>query len=273
MRSEIEDIVRTLDEALFLQSPRFDAYRYGLADEYRRSPVRPAYHAGRAYPSDPDALRDWLNSFFDHPDGPGPVDATTSGSSVAGILAPHIDFQRGGPVYAWGYRALAEAEPADLYLVLGVPHHGLDGPAAATLKAYDTPLGTLEVDQDFVAGLQRRSRADLLSGELSHRTEHSIEFETVFLRHLFGDRDIRIAPILTSFVQEQMAQGRNPREDPESERFIDANVAWGSEAAIRKRIQEHWDAGADHVCIQSINPDGTRRPDEKILAMLAPGGG
>jgi probable F420-dependent oxidoreductase len=57
-----------------------------------------------------------------------------------------------------------------------------------------------------------------------------------------------------------------------SDRFVDANVAWGDEAAIRKRIQEHWDAGADHVCIQTINPDGSRRPDEKLLAMLAPGG-
>jgi probable F420-dependent oxidoreductase len=57
-----------------------------------------------------------------------------------------------------------------------------------------------------------------------------------------------------------------------SDRFIDANVAWGGEAAIRKRIGEHWDAGADHVCIQSINPDGSRRPDEKVLALLAPEG-
>ncbi|HEX6441418.1 MAG TPA: TIGR03620 family F420-dependent LLM class oxidoreductase [Stellaceae bacterium] len=57
-----------------------------------------------------------------------------------------------------------------------------------------------------------------------------------------------------------------------SDRFVDANVAWGDESAIRKRIQEHWDAGADHVCIQTINPDGSRRPDEKLLAMLAPGG-
>lgn len=57
-----------------------------------------------------------------------------------------------------------------------------------------------------------------------------------------------------------------------SDRFIDANVAWGTEEAIRKRIQEHWDAGADHVCIQSISPDGSRRPDEKVLALLAPGG-
>jgi probable F420-dependent oxidoreductase len=56
-----------------------------------------------------------------------------------------------------------------------------------------------------------------------------------------------------------------------SDRFIDANVAWGTEQAIRRRIQEHWDAGADHVCIQSINPDGSRRPDERVLELLAPG--
>jgi probable F420-dependent oxidoreductase len=61
--------------------------------------------------------------------------------------------------------------------------------------------------------------------------------------------------------------------DGGSDRLIDTNVAWGSEGAIRKRIQEHWDAGADHVCIQSINPDGSRRPDERVLALLAPAGG
>ena len=56
-----------------------------------------------------------------------------------------------------------------------------------------------------------------------------------------------------------------------SDRFIDANVAWGDEGKIRARLQQHWDAGADHVCIQSIAPDGSRKPDEKVLALLAPG--
>jgi probable F420-dependent oxidoreductase len=68
------------------------------------------------------------------------------------------------------------------------------------------------------------------------------------------------------FSDEEMAGGG-------SDRFIDANVAWGTEERIRQRIREHWDAGADHVCIQSINPDGSRRPDEKLLALLAPGAG
>ncbi len=56
-----------------------------------------------------------------------------------------------------------------------------------------------------------------------------------------------------------------------SDRFLDANVAWGDEAAIRARIQEHWDAGADHVCIQPIRIEDSRQTlDERVLELLAP---
>jgi hypothetical protein len=41
-----------------------------------------------------------------------------------------------------------------------------------------------------------------------------------------------------------------------SDRFIDATFAWGSADAIKKRIKEHLDAGASHVCIQPVNPNG-----------------
>ncbi len=56
-----------------------------------------------------------------------------------------------------------------------------------------------------------------------------------------------------------------------SDRLLDAIIAWGGETAIRSRIREHWDAGADHVCIQSIHPDGPRQTlDERVFALLAP---
>jgi probable F420-dependent oxidoreductase len=59
-----------------------------------------------------------------------------------------------------------------------------------------------------------------------------------------------------------------------SNRLIDANVAWGDEGAIRARIQLFWDAGADHVCIQSIDPTGSRTAiDERIFDLLAPAAG
>ena len=56
-----------------------------------------------------------------------------------------------------------------------------------------------------------------------------------------------------------------------SDRFVDANVAWGDEGAIRARIQLFWDAGADHVSIQSLHPSGSRTTiDERIFDLLAP---
>ena len=66
------------------------------------------------------------------------------------------------------------------------------------------------------------------------------------------------------FTDEDLAGGG-------SNRFVDANIAWGDEGAIRARIQLFWDAGADHVCIQSIHPSGSRSVvDERILDLLAP---
>ena len=55
-----------------------------------------------------------------------------------------------------------------------------------------------------------------------------------------------------------------------SDRFLDAMVAWGDEKTIRARLQEHIDAGATHVCIQPVNPDGSDAPDWKALEALAP---
>jgi probable F420-dependent oxidoreductase len=56
-----------------------------------------------------------------------------------------------------------------------------------------------------------------------------------------------------------------------SNRFVDANIAWGDEGAIRGRLQLYWDAGADHVCIQAIHPSGSRTTiDERIFDLLAP---
>jgi probable F420-dependent oxidoreductase len=70
-------------------------------------------------------------------------------------------------------------------------------------------------------------------------------------RHGFTDDDIR---------------------DGGSDRLVDGLVAWGDESAIVARVQEHLDAGADHVCLQVIHDeDGLpteqwRRLAEALLA-------
>ncbi|MFG2136165.1 hypothetical protein [Streptomyces sp. NPDC048650] len=40
--------------------------------------------------------------------------------------------------------------------------------------------------------------------------------------------------------------------DGGSDRLVDAIVAWGDVDAIRRRVQEHHDAGADHVSVQPL---------------------
>ena len=57
--------------------------------------------------------------------------------------------------------------------------------------------------------------------------------------------------------------------DSRAERFLDAVVAWGDEAAVRRRIDAHYDAGADHVCIQSLSTE-SRHTDLRGLEALAP---
>jgi probable F420-dependent oxidoreductase len=61
-------------------------------------------------------------------------------------------------------------------------------------------------------------------------------------------------------------------ENSGSDRLIDAVVAWGNERAVRDRIEAHFQAGATHVCIQPLHPEGAPRPDERVLEALAPGG-
>lgn len=55
-----------------------------------------------------------------------------------------------------------------------------------------------------------------------------------------------------------------------SDRLVDGIVAWGDEAAIARRVQEHFDAGADHVCIQVLTPRGMQSLPLDQWRALAP---
>jgi probable F420-dependent oxidoreductase len=54
-----------------------------------------------------------------------------------------------------------------------------------------------------------------------------------------------------------------------SDRLVDAMVAWGDENAIVGRVRAHLDAGADHVCVQVLDPDRRGLPAAQ-LRRLAP---
>jgi AmmeMemoRadiSam system protein B len=142
---------------------------------------------------------------------------------VQGVVAPHIDFHRGGPAYAWAYRDLAERSDADLFVVFGTCHAGMADPFALTRKDFETPFGPARVDRDITEALAGRVGRDCFESECAHRNEHSIEFQAVFLRYLYAQhREFTIVPVLASFVHEALALGRRPEDDPRVPRFLDA---------------------------------------------------
>jgi len=239
-RENIEQLIGELDEHGFLESPAFARRRATIDGAFLNASNRPASHAGGAYPDDPDELRARMDGFFTSPAGPGPVGAF-QGGGVGGLIAPHIDFHRGGPAYAWAYRDLAERADADLFVIFGTCHAGMADPFALTRKDYDTPFGPARVDQDAVEALATRARQDCFGSELAHRNEHSIEFQAVFLNYLYGGRrNIRIVPVLTSFAHEALARGLVPDDDPRVGRFLDA---LGTLASSGRRVA--FIAGAD----------------------------
>jgi AmmeMemoRadiSam system protein B len=226
-QGQIGELIEGLDEAGFLESKTFDARRRAIEHAWCRSPVRPAAHAGGAYAGEAAALAAQIDGFFSPPEGPGApvVGAVGASPKLRGLIAPHIDLHRGGPVYGWAYRELLERSDADLFVILGTCHAGMRDPFAVTLKPYHTPLGDVPVDHEFYAGLQRRYGEDLLASELAHRNEHSIEFQAVMLRHVLGTRrPFAILPVLASYLHEAVWSRGDPEGDPRVPRFLGALV-------------------------------------------------
>tara|TARA_B100000902_G_C27280263_1_gene901333 strand:- start:1749 stop:2003 length:255 start_codon:yes stop_codon:yes gene_type:complete len=46
-----------------------------------------------------------------------------------------------------------------------------------------------------------------------------------------------------------------------ADNVVDAVVVWGSLDQIHKRVQEHFDAGADHVCVQVLTEEPHQVPE------------
>jgi probable F420-dependent oxidoreductase len=54
-----------------------------------------------------------------------------------------------------------------------------------------------------------------------------------------------------------------------SDRLFDAIIAWGDEAKVLRRVNEHLDAGADHVCVQILTDDPRTFPREHWRRLAA----
>src|SRR5262249_44796078 len=87
------------------------------------------------------------------------------------------------------------------------------------------PFGPLEIDREVLDAAVGRSPADLFAAELAHRSEHSIEFQAVwlgYLRHPAGRGTPPVVPLLAGFAPRGLGRGVGPAGEPATRSVLDA---------------------------------------------------
>ncbi|MGC4096194.1 MAG: AmmeMemoRadiSam system protein B [Nitrospira sp.] len=195
--NKVEQLVADLDQKLFLESPRAETARQQARSDYRQRPSRPALFAGRSYEADGTKLRKQIDGFFTSGEGPDFKPSEHQGKLIKGLVVPTYDLKQAGPVYAWGYKELQEANRPDVYILIGTAHAGLENFFAVTDKDFETPLGVVPVDQPIITRL-KATVPEFFEEDIAHQSEHAIEFQLPFLQTSIGT-PFRIVPILSSF--------------------------------------------------------------------------
>jgi hypothetical protein len=216
----ILDLVKALDDAGYLETPVVAEKRRKMLEDFKGSGRRQAIFAGPSYPAEPAALAGALGKFFAAENGPRKERGNgAQGASPVGLVAPHIDFGRGGPAYAWAYQALSERRPPDVIVALGVAHVSPDSPWTFTPKKYETPFGAMELDDALYDDLSRKVWYEPRADEWVHKNEHSLEFQAVWLRYLWREKTPPWVPILVSSF-ERFSPDQAPSKIPTIEKAL-----------------------------------------------------
>jgi AmmeMemoRadiSam system protein B len=153
--------------------------------------IRPSPIAGRWYPADKDLLAESVDEYVQSAMLP------VIEGEVIGVIAPHAGHLYSGPVAGYAFAALRGLKP-DVVVIVSPMHYPYQQPFLTSAHtAYQTPLGTVDIDQKIIRSIQ-----SLLESELgieltpvSNDQEHSLEIELPFLQRVL-DEGFQIAPIM-----------------------------------------------------------------------------
>ena len=262
---KIQEIIQQLEEGLFLEGDRFQEAWRQKEESFQRATLREAAFAGKSYEKNPESLRVQLEQYFKGSDGPGSFGEEESTDGLKGVVAPHIDFQRGGFCYAFAHREIWEKNSDRCFIIFGTAHTPIASPFCLTRKDFMTPLGTLNVDGELMDAIQSRCPDDLFKDEGAHRSEHSIEFQCVFLRYLYPEPiPIKIIPILSGSFHEAVENGISPMEFKPIRQFIEALKE--AVYSLGRRVCYIASADLSHIGIQFGDRRGVREYDLRLLA-------
>lgn len=219
--SHIESLVRSLDDALLLENSRYQQARESLLKEYRSAPSRPGLYSKNEPPGDNgSSLKAELEALTRVHFPPPYVHVN---QPVRGLISPHIDFSRGGPVYAKTWTdALHSARAAKLVILLGTDHFSEGLPFSLTTQNYATPHGVLPTAKDLAKQLGEIIGEETATvGEIHHRTEHSLEFASIWLHHTRKGKPVNLLPILCGPLESYEDGSGNLQSSPKLNAIIE----------------------------------------------------
>ncbi len=150
--------------------------------------VRPAAVAGSFYPADAGALRTAVQGYLAAADPPKFADP------VRLVIVPHAGYEYSGATAAFAFKPLIGSGYSRA-VIIGRSHNAVfSGVKADGHDAWDTPLGRVAVDRDFIQTLAQASGVVSVDSA-PHDAEHSLEVEVPFVASVLGP-DVRIVPLL-----------------------------------------------------------------------------
>ena len=145
--------------------------------------IRPSPLAGRWYPANPDQLAKSVDSYIEKAQIP-----EISGE-IAALISPHAGHLYSGPVAGYAFKTLA-GKQFDLVVILSPLHQFHPGAILTTgHDAYQTPLGTVPVDQDSLEWVDTalRNRTGIGLTRIRNDSEHAVEILLPFFQRTFPD--------------------------------------------------------------------------------------
>ncbi|MBN1284837.1 MAG: AmmeMemoRadiSam system protein B [Anaerolineae bacterium] len=266
----LREFIAALDEAYLLDNARAASAVRRAVDEYRAAGARPPASAGLGYPADAGGLRRLFDDYLAELDG-----AVAARPGVRGVLSPHIDYQRGGPVYArtWS-AAAAAAREAELVVIFGTDHAG-GALITPTRQSYATPYGAMPTDQGVIDRLYAVIGEDaVFASELHHRTEHSIELSLTWVHHMRGGAPCPTVPVLCGSFHDFVMERGAPSTDPVIGAAVDvlqAAAAGRRTLFVASADLAHVGPAFDTPPLGWVEKAQTRLADQKLIGAICAG--
>ena len=209
----------SLNEAGFLDNDKYRELKIQREAEFARELIREPIFAGSAYPGEGLKLTELLTARIGGPLGR---------PDTIAIAAPHASPDGGWETYRAAYQALPSFQNGSerTFVVLGTSHYGAPDHFGLTRKKFVTPFGEARTDIRLVNELENGAAGAIRMEDYCHCVEHSIEFQIVFLQHLYGP-NVQILPILCGPFVKSIHEGGMPEDNERVARFFDAlgNIA------------------------------------------------